>query len=1019
MRYYQYLTLMLAVLSLTWGFAQAENPYLLTPANEVKGRLVVEIDPTLGPIQVKNQDGIVQIGNPALDALARQYHVYSLARAFPGARIPINPEIQDMTHYYLLEFPVEMDLHAALADFRSASSILDAQVDRAIKLDYTPNDTYFPNQWGLSTVQAPVAFDYYMGSPTVKVCIVDSGIDTAHVDLRNNLWINPGEDLNHNGIIEMIEWNGIDNDANGYTDDFYGWNFYNNNNNVQDLPVSQGGGHGTHCAGDASAVTDNGLGVASLGCKAKIITSRAGLGGTVLLTAAANGIYYAANMGADVINLSFGSDFTEPFLPPAINNAWSQGAIICGAAGNNGVSTPHYPGAYANTVAVAATAPGDNLATFSNYGTWVDLCAPGQSIINTVPGNSYESWDGTSFSSPLTVGLCALVWGCKPTWTNQQVITHVQTTCTNINSQNPQYIGLMGSGRINAGQAISVLFPHLSYTEQVFNDTLGGNGDLRPDPGETVRLWLTMSNTSTTVAATGVTVTATCSDPSITITQASSTLGNIPIGSSANNHLSPIMFTVSSTSTPHEATFTLSMHETGMNFTQVATITQMIGRPPIVIVDDDGGSNFQIWYDMDLDSLNQIHDIWNVTTAGSIPTTTLQLYSLAIWHTSNAANPLTAGEQTTITSYLSNGGHLFLVGENIDEQMAGQPFYANTLHATSLATAGSFQLTGVAGDTISNGTSLFLAGGTGAGNSLSPNCISPTGGAVAVYTYNVNSLGGGLRWNSGVNKLVYFAFNFEATSGLAGTTLRRTVLNNIITWLGVSSPPPPPPALDVTLTPVNPPITIPANGGSFQFNAAVQRTTGPQAVFWAWARMKYPNGTYSGPTLGPVQINPPVGVTITRLRNQNIASTHPAGVTTYLGYANTTFTYPAIDSSSFTFTKLVISNNGPWVNDYSCSGEPFPGEVMPIAPVSFALIEANPNPFNPVTTLSFTLPEASLVVLNVYDIQGRLVITLVNGLREAGQHQVTFDGSTLASGVYLYALEAGTNSATGKMVLMK
>jgi hypothetical protein len=228
------------------------------------------------------------------------------------------------------------------------------------------------------------------------------------------------------------------------------------------------------------------------------------------------------------------------------------------------------------------------------------------------------------------------------------------------------------------------------------------------------------------------------------------------------------------------------------------------------------------------------------------------------------------------------------------------------------------------------------------------------------------------------------------------------------------------PALDVTLTPVNPPIVIPAGGGSFQFNATVVRTVGPQAPFYVWARMKYPNGTYSGPTLGPVQINPPVGATITRLRNQNIAASHPAGVTTYLGYANTASqVYPAIDSSFFTFTKTAVANGGPMVWDNLCSGEPFPGEIMVSAPASFAMVGANPNPFNPATTLSFSLPEVARVTLNVFDVQGRLVATLVNGLREAGQHQVTFDGSNLSSGVYLYTLTAGSYSATGKMVLMK
>ncbi len=227
-------------------------------------------------------------------------------------------------------------------------------------------------------------------------------------------------------------------------------------------------------------------------------------------------------------------------------------------------------------------------------------------------------------------------------------------------------------------------------------------------------------------------------------------------------------------------------------------------------------------------------------------------------------------------------------------------------------------------------------------------------------------------------------------------------------------------ALDVTLTPVSPPIIVQPGGGSFQFNAAVVNHGPAQTPFWVWARMKYPNGTYSGPTLGPVQINPPLNITITRLRTQNIAASHPAGVTTYLGYANTASqVYPAIDSSFFTFQKLAVGATSPWFTDNSCGGELFPGEILASTPASFAMVGANPNPFNPATTLSFSLPEIAKVTLNVFDVQGRLVATLVNGLREAGQHQVTFDGSNLSSGVYLYTLQAGSHSATGKMVLMK
>jgi hypothetical protein len=224
---------------------------------------------------------------------------------------------------------------------------------------------------------------------------------------------------------------------------------------------------------------------------------------------------------------------------------------------------------------------------------------------------------------------------------------------------------------------------------------------------------------------------------------------------------------------------------------------------------------------------------------------------------------------------------------------------------------------------------------------------------------------------------------------------------------------------NVTITPTGS-VTVPNTGGSIPFNISVNNG-GPAVPYMVWCRVKNPDMTYTAPTVGPVTINTPVGVTITRARNQNVPGSWAAGQFYEIIYGNSTFTYPAFDADSFAFTKTVVAGNGPIVMDATCSGELFPGEVASSvsAPASYAVVSAFPNPFNPTTTIHFTLPEASKVTLNVYDINGRLVSTLVNGLREAGAQQVTFDGSKLSSGVYLYTLNAGQNVITGKMALVK
>jgi hypothetical protein len=303
---------------------------------------------------------------------------------------------------------------------------------------------------------------------------------------------------------------------------------------------------------------------------------------------------------------------------------------------------------------------------------------------------------------------------------------------------------------------------------------------------------------------------------------------------------------------------------------------------------------------------------------------------------------------------------------------------------------------------------------------------TPTGDGVIVFQYdsivsvfgmgddNPYSTIGIENWdqNDGVETFYWNTYEDPAVAPLAaGRAYKYTTISPLSL---------PPPTLDVTLTPVNPPLTVPANGGSFQFNASVLNNGPTQAPFAAWARMKYPDGTYTAPTLGPVTINPPVSVTITRLRNQNVPGSYPPGLYTYVGYANPSFGYPAVDSSSFTFTKLTTADGGPEMTNAFCSGELFPGEQPQAAflPSGFDL-KVNPNPFNPSAAISYQLSAISHVSVKVYDTAGRLVTTLADGWQEAGSHQVTFDGSRLSSGLYFVKMQAGDFSGVQKLILLK
>ncbi len=234
------------------------------------------------------------------------------------------------------------------------------------------------------------------------------------------------------------------------------------------------------------------------------------------------------------------------------------------------------------------------------------------------------------------------------------------------------------------------------------------------------------------------------------------------------------------------------------------------------------------------------------------------------------------------------------------------------------------------------------------------------------------------------------------------------------------------PNATVALTPYGAPIQIPANGGSFDFNIEISNNEATQQSFDAWIMVLLPNNTWYGPVLGPVELSMPGGGIIDRERTQNIPVNAPSGTYNYYAYAGE---YPDIiwHEDSFEFEKLSVSDGDLAVNDWVNDGEGFTELVVfgeSELPADFALLGNYPNPFNPSTAISYQLSAISHVNLMVYDIQGRQVAELVNGWRDAGVHEVTFDASNLASGIYLYRIEAsgsGTTPTTvsGKMVLMK
>lgn len=307
------------------------------------------------------------------------------------------------------------------------------------QIDFTPNDPSINNQGYLAQVNAYSAWDVSAGSATVKVGIVDSGTDMDHPDLQTEMFLNTADPIN-----------GVDDDNDGFIDNYQGWDFFGNDNN----PQIGDNAHGIHVAGIATAATDNSEGVASVGYNSQYIPIRAGNG--VAITHGYQGVIYAADMGCDVINCSWGSFGFTSFGQDAVNYAtFNKSALVVAAGGNSGVDRMYYPAAYESVLGVVSVNSTDGKSNFSNYGNWAGISAPGENIYSCVDDGLYNYNTGTSMAAPIVSGAAALLKSVFPQLTPKQLAERLKTTSTDISSLNMGLDHKMGYGRLDVDAAVS------------------------------------------------------------------------------------------------------------------------------------------------------------------------------------------------------------------------------------------------------------------------------------------------------------------------------------------------------------------------------------------------------------------------------------------------------------------------------------------------------------------------------------------------------------------------------------
>jgi len=816
----------------------------------------------------------------------------------------------------------------------------------------TPDDSlYYRQEPNYNAVHAPEAWDVIRGDQgSVIIAIVDGGTDIRHEDLQDNIWQNTGEIPNNN----------IDDDGNGYIDDVFGWNFANNSGDptgFDNTPINQD--HGTHTAGIASAVTDNRTGVAGVSWNTTIM----GINVTHpdqdrSLIYGSDGIIYAAENGADVINCSWGrlGNYSR-YEEEVIAYATSLGAAVVAAAGNNNSPLPHYPSSYNNVLSIAGTDADDNKWSGSNSGVFVDMAAPAVNIYSLWHGDEYGYATGTSMASPMVAGAVGLVNTFKPELEGIQAAEQVRVTTDSL----PAYGLILGRGRLNLYRAVTETWPSIRINDDRYVDE---DEDGIIEPGESVELYLSMVNFLT--PATNVILSLSTSDPYITMQTAQTTMAEIGMMDTLN--ADPFIFTVAeNTPSAHYINFMLTI-ESGeywdydyvtlsvlpaygdLYINNVAvTITNLgrIGHPDPY--NAEAGIGFKYNEGSDL--------LFEGAIITGINTDTL----------SNAARNDTSGYDEDFL-FIPGGDITILTPGLISDQESEGKF--NDQKADIPLPVVITQTTYAWSDSGNQDYVIFL------------------------YTI----------LNTGSRDLnnYYFGlfFDWDIDGGSYDTNMIDFDNPRRLGYVYDSGDGPDTYAGVMALS-----------EGGISFRAIFNDINDPNNPPGAW-------GLYDGFTdeekwqsisegitytkAGPADVsmvigNGPYSIPAKSVQNLAFAMLAADDSTSFMAHA---------DSAMAMWERLVITD----VQEK---------EIVHM-PGSFDLSQNYPNPFNPRTTINYQLPITNYVELSIYNLLGQKVVTLVSERQTAGTYRIEWDASGLASGVYYYRLNCGEKfTQTNKLILLK
>ncbi len=841
------------------------------------------------------------------------------------------------------------------------------------KVTYDVNDPMFDplTQYNLYITKAKEAWDISRGDKSIVIGIVDDGVYWGHPDLAANIHQNLGEDANHNGVTiiwDGTQWipdpgdlNGIDDDGNGYVDDLVGWDFGGDNGTPDNNPEEDVPTHGTLVAGIAGAVTNNGIGIASMGFNCSLLPvkcSRKDMDPRLIIYGY-EGIKYAADNGAKIINCSFTGYAYSHAEQEIINYAISKGALVIAAAGNDNIDLPAYPASYQGVLSVGATNAADKMWSASNYGGTIDVTAPGQQIYGTWGKDSYTVANGTSLAAPITAGLAGLIKSRFPDYTPLQIGEQIRATSDDISSLNADSLKYkMGKGRINAYNALTITNAvSVRATNIQINDEGNHNGIIQS--GELASISTDFVNYLSPVQ--GVQVTLSTDNQYISIENSTFNTGAMASLGTVSNSSNKFYFKVKS----------WAPYNLKVNF--------------LLTYSASGYSDYQMVQVI-------INQTYNTIAENNIALTVASSGNIGY---------------DDYPNNLQGQGLRFMGGENL-------LFEGSFMYGTSAATLAdaaridnnskSINFKTLSPFTIKNSSSHADLEGSAIFNDdylgtsklgIETKLIayeykeSPYDNFVILRAVLANKTG------ADINNLYagwFLDFDLDGTD-YDNNNVSYDSANKII-------------------------YAYDRPDGPFKYYVGASLLTGQNTGVFAIDNTLDNNGLtlYPSFTKSAKWQMLSGGIAKTSAGTGDISLIISGGpVNIKAGsYENISFVL-AIGNTPADLKTIISNSRAKYASIPNDAGND-PVEI----PANYYLSQNFPNPFNNFTKIIYDLPKDDYVKIKVYDILGREIVTLVNAFQTAGKnYSVMFNGASVPSGIYFYRIETTSYRQTKKMVVVK